>query len=134
NGGERFGVPGSEVPIQLLKRVGRSARTAGIDPRRIRVGDEHPKRDTVCSAEAVQWMTAMRHISEDLLTPLPRFIWLDHPSLTYCDAPISTESGVVGWAAAGWTRKGEPDQPAAEVLEGLFRRLDHFARKQRRSN
>ena len=70
------------MPIQLFKRVGRSARTAGIDPRRIRVGDEHPKRDTVCSAEAVQGMTAMRHISEDLLTPLPRFIGFDRLGLT----------------------------------------------------
>ena len=79
-------------------------------------------------------MTAMRHISEDLLTPLPRFIWLDHPCLTYCDAPISTESGVVGSDAAGLHPQSETDQPAIVDLEGLIRRLGHFARKQRGSN
>ena len=79
-------------------------------------------------------MTAMRHISEDLLTPLPRFIWLDHPCLTYCDAPISTESGVVGSDAAGLHPQSETDQPAIVDLEGFFRGLGHFPREQVRSN
>jgi hypothetical protein len=70
------------VPIQLLERIGGSARPVGFDPRRVLVGDEHFKRDTVHSAEAVQRVAALRHIAEDLLTPFPRFIGLDRPCLT----------------------------------------------------
>ena len=32
DGGERFWIPGSEVPMQLLERIGGSARTAGVGP------------------------------------------------------------------------------------------------------
>src|SRR5207244_5069226 len=42
NGSERFWVPRSEVPMQFLERVSGCARTAGVDPRRVCVGDELP--------------------------------------------------------------------------------------------
>jgi hypothetical protein len=107
DGGERFRIPGSEMPIQLIERVGSGARTAGVDPRRICVGDERSERDTVSSSEALQRMAAMHNISQHLLTSLPRFIRLDCPHLTECDAPISTEPSVVGSDTAGLHPQGE---------------------------
>src|SRR5256885_10039272 len=50
------------------ERVGSSSWTARLDPRLIRVCDEHSERDSVCSANTVQRMATMREVSEGLLT------------------------------------------------------------------
>jgi hypothetical protein len=112
-GSERFWVPRSEVPMQFLERVSCCAWPASLNPRRVRVGDEHSKRDAVCSAEAVQRMAAMRYIAEHLLTAFPRLIWLEGVRLSQCDTAIPAKPRVVGPDAARLDPQCEAGKSAA---------------------
>ena len=121
------------MPIELLKRIGGGARSAGVNPGRVRLGDEHSKSDAVGSAETVQRMAAMRHIAQDDLTPLPRFIGLNRPCLSQCGTSTSTESGVVGSDTCWLNPQREARKSRVVDLEWFFFGLDFFAGEERRS-
>ena len=87
--------------MQFLERISRSARAAGVHPLRVRVRDEHSKRDAIRSADTVQRMEAMRYVSEDLLSSLPRLLWCNTTDRTQDNATIAPEARIKRPCAAG---------------------------------
>ena len=120
--------------MELLERVGSSSRTARLDPRRIRVRDEHSERDSVCSPSTVQRMATMREVSEDLLTSLPRFFRCKRPDFSQYYSAIASEPCVVRSHAARLYPQREAGQSAIVDLKRFALRLGLFAREQRRSD
>jgi len=77
DGRERLRIPGSKMPMQLLKSVGRRSWAARIDPGRIRVSNEQAQCHSVAAADPMQRVVAMRLLRFHLgRTPRNRWVAL----------------------------------------------------------
>jgi hypothetical protein len=84
--------------------------------------------------EAVQGVTALRHIAQHLLTLFPHVVWQQSANLAECDPSAAPETRIVRSYAGGLHAQGEAGEAAVVNLKRLFRGLCQLARQELRSN
>jgi hypothetical protein len=100
-GAERVGEPAPEVPLELLQRVGRGARTVGSRPPCVRVPNELPEGHAMDAIETAPGVPTVSDIAQHLLASRSSLIGRELSDFAECDPMIGAEPNIIGAHAGG---------------------------------
>jgi hypothetical protein len=119
--------------MEFFQGIGGGPGTVGCRPGRVRFIDELPERQAVV-AQAVQGVTAVRHIAQHLLTSLACLVGQQSAHLAECDPAATPETRVIRSNAGGLHAQCEARESAVVNLKRLCGGLSHLARQELRPN